>query len=90
MRMLERLGEHDATDVLETVDVPTLVVTGDRDFFTPQRAASRMAAAIRGAEMLVVPGGTHYAAVEQPDLINLRIEKFFRERGYAAAAAAGG
>ena len=43
------------------------------------------AAAVRAyARLLVVPGGTHYVAVEYPELVNLRIEKFFRERGHVA------
>lgn len=84
MKTLERLGEHDAADVLRTIEVPTLVLAGDRDYFTPKEAAIAMAGAIPEAELLVVPGGTHYVAVEYPELVNLRIEKFFRERGYGA------
>ncbi|MEQ8887960.1 MAG: alpha/beta hydrolase, partial [Sandaracinaceae bacterium] len=82
----ERLGQHDAKDVLETLDVPVLVITGDRDLFTPRAAAEQMVRDVRGAELLVVPGGTHYVAVEYPELVNLRIEKFLRERGYVASA----
>ena len=41
---------------------------------------------VAGAELMIVPGGTHYLAVEYPELVNLRIEKFFRERGYGVAA----
>ncbi|MFW5876961.1 MAG: alpha/beta fold hydrolase [Myxococcota bacterium] len=82
LHMLELLGEHDATDVLPEVDVPSLVVVGDRDTFTPRPAAERMVDAIRGAELLVVPGGTHYVAVEYPEMVSLRVEKFLRERGY--------
>jgi pimeloyl-ACP methyl ester carboxylesterase len=84
LRTMEQLGEHDAWDVLREVDVPTLVVAGDRDVMTPRRAAEAMVRAIRGAELMVVPGGTHYVVVEYPDLVNLRIEKFLRERGYGA------
>ncbi len=82
VRVLELLGEHDAHDILAEVDVPTLVIAGDKDLFTPKAAARRIVAAIKGAELLVVPGGTHYVAVEYPELVNLRIEKFFRELGY--------
>jgi hypothetical protein len=32
---------------------------------------------------MVIAGGTHYAAVEYPELVNLRVEKFWLERGYA-------
>jgi pimeloyl-ACP methyl ester carboxylesterase len=81
MRILEYLGEHDASSVLDTVKVPTLIIAGDRDLMTPRAAAERMARRIPGAEIMLVPGGTHYVAVEYPELVNLRAEKFFRERG---------
>lgn len=86
VRTLEKLGLHDAWATLDQVDIPTLVVAGDRDLFTPRSAAERMVRAIRGAELLVVPGGTHYVAVEYPELVNLRIEKFLRERGWPPTA----
>lgn len=82
MRVLEMLGEHDATRLLDEIEVPALVVAGDKDLFTPRAAAERMARRIPDAELLVVPGGTHYLAVEYPELLNLRLEKFFRERGW--------
>jgi pimeloyl-ACP methyl ester carboxylesterase len=80
-RTLHALGEHDAVDVLPTVKVPTLVVTGDRDLMTPRRIAERIAGRIPGGELLVVKGGTHYTAVEFPELVNLRVQRFLRERG---------
>jgi pimeloyl-ACP methyl ester carboxylesterase len=86
VHMLELLGEHDAWDVLPEVDIPTLVIAGDRDVMTPRAAAEAMVRRIQGAELMVVPGGTHYVAVEYPELVNLRVEKFFRERGYVSAA----
>ncbi len=84
MRTLELLGDHDAWDVLLSVDVPTLIVTGTRDLMTPRAVAERMAERIAGAELMSVPQGTHYVAVEYPELLNLRIEKFLAERGYEA------
>lgn len=86
VRILNLLGEHDAWDVLDIVDVPTLVVTGDRDLFTPKSASERMVARTRGAEILVVAGATHYLAIEFPELLGLRLEKFWRERGYPPRA----
>jgi len=88
MRILELLGQYDARPFLPEVDVPTLVVAGERDSFTPRKAMRLMADAIPGAEMMVVPGGTHYVAVEYPELVNLRIEKFLRERGWPPRGAA--
>jgi len=79
--MLRELSRHDASHVLDTVQVPTLVITGDRDPFTPRQLAQQMARRIPGGEILVVRGATHYAMIEYPELVNLRIEKFLREHG---------
>jgi pimeloyl-ACP methyl ester carboxylesterase len=79
------MGRHDAWDLLPFVDVPALIIAGSRDFFTPRSAAERMARRIRGAEIMLIPGATHYAALEYPEMVNLRLEKFWRERGYEPA-----
>ncbi|MFO0589561.1 MAG: alpha/beta hydrolase [Polyangiaceae bacterium] len=84
---LKAIGTHDAGPVLSTIDVPVLVITGDHDSFTPRALAQQMARTIRDAEMLVVRGGTHYTCVEFPELVNLRIERFFREHGFVPAQA---
>ncbi|MCC6558250.1 MAG: alpha/beta hydrolase [Polyangiaceae bacterium] len=81
-RNLQALGQHDAEDVLGRIKVPTLVITGDRDALTPQALAQSMARRIEAAELLVVRGATHYTAVEYPELVSLRIERFFREHGF--------
>lgn len=90
VRTLEMLGEHDAWDLLPQIDVPTLIVVGSRDLLTPRAAAERMARRIRGAEVMIVPGATHYAMLEYPEMLNLRLEKFFRERGYDVSRAHAG
>lgn len=85
IRLLERMGQHDGWDLLPLIDVPTLIIIGSRDVFTPRSAAERMARRIRGSEIMVIPGATHYAALEYPEMVNLRLEKFLRERGYDVA-----
>jgi len=84
IRLLERMGEHDGWDLLPLIDVPTLIIVGSRDVFTPRSAAERMARRTRSSEIMVLPGATHYAALEYPEMVNLRLEKFWRERGYEA------
>jgi len=80
LRMLRAAGEHTAGDILTRVDVPVLVVAGERDSFTPAFLATAMAEALPRGELLVVPSGTHVAPIEQPELVNARIETFLRER----------
>ncbi|MBP8809988.1 MAG: alpha/beta hydrolase [Kofleriaceae bacterium] len=67
--LLERLNQHDATDVLSTIAVPTAIVTGDKDVLTPPATAEALARAIVGARLRVIPGGTHYTPVEYPAII---------------------
>ena len=84
--MLKHASEHSAFDHLPHVNVPTLIVAGTDDTFTPYWLSQQMHSHIPGAELLTVPGGTHVAPIEQPELITLRLEKFLAgipERGAA-------
>lgn len=74
------LAEHDAYDVLRSIRVPTLVITGEKDLFTPVELSERMVSEVAGAEFLIIEGGTHYTPIEYPMTVNLRIQKFIEER----------
>lgn len=76
------IKDHDASDLLPHIRVPVLVVAGERDFFCPPRVAREMADLIPGAELLVIPGGSHAATIEQPELFDLRLGRFLEERVY--------
>lgn len=80
LRLLSSAAEHDATPHLSEVRVPTLVVAGDRDSFTPMRLSVKMHEAIRGSELLVLPGGTHVAPLEHPELVEARVRSFLETR----------
>lgn len=83
VRMLASAGHHDASDHLPAVDVPTLVVAGEDDSFTPMRLSVAMHEAIPGSELLVLPGGTHVAPLEHPALLSDRVRAFLA-RHYGA------
>ncbi|MDP8223486.1 MAG: alpha/beta hydrolase [Candidatus Lernaella stagnicola] len=78
--MAEAMNAHSADDLLPSIDVPVLAVGGERDLFTPFYLTEKMVATIPDAELLRIKKGSHAAVVEQPELINLRLEKLFRER----------
>ncbi len=67
--LLNRLDEHDAEAVLTTIDVPTTIITGDRDLMTPPSTAEHLHRAIHGSRMVVIKGGTHYTPVEYPAVL---------------------
>jgi pimeloyl-ACP methyl ester carboxylesterase len=75
-RTMLALAAHDASDVLPQVRCPTLIICGERDGLTPPKVARQMAAAIDGAEYREVQGGTHFALIEQPALINRWLREF--------------
>jgi len=80
LRMLRAAGEHTAGDILARIEVPVLVVAGERDTFTPPFLATAMTEAIPQGEILMVPRGTHVTPIEQPELVNARIKQFLNER----------
>lgn len=80
LRMLRAAGEHTAGDLLPSIDVPVLVVAGERDSFTPAFLASAMTETIPKGELMMVPSGTHVTPIEQPELVDARIEQFLRDR----------
>ena len=83
--MLASAGQHSADDLLPEVTVPTLIVAGGRDGFTPPERSRAMAEAIPGAELLEVPNGSHTAPIEHPQLVDSTIRAFIERRIDAAA-----
>ncbi len=86
VRMLTTAAAHDASDHLASIDVPTLVVAGARDTWTPLWLSDRMHEAIRSSEILRLSGGTHVAPIEYPGLVASRVEKVLRKRVPVRAA----
>ena len=59
-------GRPDSMDILKTINVPVLLMTGDEDPMTGVTEARAMLEQISGSEMKVIPRAGHYAAWEQP------------------------
>lgn len=76
LRMLREAGEHSAEDLLPHVKVPSLIVTGERDSFTPPALSQAMAQAMPCAEFALVAGGTHILPLEEHDQLKRIIAAF--------------
>jgi pimeloyl-ACP methyl ester carboxylesterase len=59
-----------ATDVLASIAVPTLVMTGEEDTVTGPEAGRDLAAGIPGARFLLVEEAGHLVNLEQPEIVN--------------------
>ena len=87
--MLAAAGRHSAEDLLPAVQVPTLVIAGGRDGFTPPDRSRAIAAAVPGAEILEIPNASHTAPIEHPQLVNFTIRNFLARRVDSAAGSGG-
>jgi pimeloyl-ACP methyl ester carboxylesterase len=76
----------DATEALPAIDVPALVVVGDRDRLTPLSAARRIADSIPQAELLVVENAGHTPMLERQEFFNAQIRRFCARVRQAGAA----
>jgi len=57
----------DSVETLKTINVPTLLITGDEDTLTGVNEAELMRQHISGSQLKVIPKAGHYSPWEQPD-----------------------
>ncbi len=66
----------DSMETLKTVNVPTLIVTGDEDVATGMAEAELMRQNIAGSQMKVVAKAGHYSPWEQPEKVGNIVRQF--------------
>lgn len=70
----------DRSAMLGSVTVPTLVVVGSEDVLTPVAEAQRIANAVPGARLVVVPGCGHLTPMEDPAAFAAAVGAFWSPR----------
>ena len=76
---IKAFSETDFTEDLKRFDVPTLIVHGDDDQIVPiDNSARKAAKLVKGAELLVYPGGDHGLAATHKDRLNADLLAFIR------------
>lgn len=73
---LRALAEADLRDVLPRVDVPTLMLYGQRDERAPRSVWEPLQSAIPGAKLVLVPDVGHMVDMEAPTRVNDEIRRF--------------
>ncbi len=66
----------DSVDTLKTINVPTLLVTGDEDIMTGINEAELMRRHIPGSQLRVIPKAGHYSPWEQPQEATRLLRQF--------------
>ncbi len=77
--LFDQLLKYDGEDVLEMIDVPAMVISGQKDGITPQKHQRFMHEKIKGSQFLSVPYGSHCTQLDLPEFINLAVEKFINQ-----------
>lgn len=65
--------------LLETISVPTLLITGDADMYSPPAVMRMFAARVKGSQAVVVPEAGHSAYWEQPEIFNRTVLDFISQ-----------
>jgi pimeloyl-ACP methyl ester carboxylesterase len=66
----------DSVDTLKTINVPTLLVTGEEDILTGVNEAELMHRHIADSEFRVFPKAGHYSPWEQPEAVGRLLRQF--------------
>jgi len=66
----------DVSGDLGQIHVPVLVVVGEHDAISPPAEMSQIAAAIPGAQFVIIPGAGHMSPLEKPAEFNAAVEDF--------------
>ncbi|MEX0875019.1 MAG: alpha/beta hydrolase [Actinomycetota bacterium] len=77
-KMIRGMHTHSAEDLLETIDVPVLIVHGTDDPFTPISVAKEMAERVPNAGLVVIENGSHTLPIEVPEEIVGELKPFLK------------
>lgn len=69
-------GRESVYSEMGGVTVPTMVVVGEEDVSTPVASGRRIAEAVPGSRLEIIPRAGHICTLEQPELVNTVLEKF--------------
>lgn len=70
-------GRDDILGELGRIHTPTLVMVGEHDVATPRERAKEIAGAIDGAQLVVIPRAGHVGTIEEPEVVNGELGRFW-------------
>jgi pimeloyl-ACP methyl ester carboxylesterase len=73
---LRAMADADLRDILSRIDVPTLLLYGERDRRTPVAVGQALHAAIGHSRLVVLPRAGHLCHAEAPDAFNRELRTF--------------
>ena len=74
-----RAERRDNFSYLKQLNIPALVIVGDKDFFTPVEEMKHVAAEIKNSKFVVIENAGHIPNMEQPELFNKALIRFLEQ-----------
>ena len=65
--------------MLESIQVPTLLITGDADMYAPPPVLRMFTSRIKGSQSLIIPEAGHSGYWEKPDVFNKAVLEFIKK-----------
>lgn len=82
LTMFESMLAYDGREDSRAIVAPCLVFIGSKDAITPEKHQMELKEFMPQSEVVRIPMGSHCSHLDMPELINLRVEKFFKENEY--------
>jgi long-chain acyl-CoA synthetase len=74
--MLNNMRKWSGWSIMETISVPTLIITGERDRYFPRRVFEGLTQAIPGAKVIDIGASKHKVQLERHKAVNRAIGRF--------------
>ena len=85
---LQKNQTFDAAETLSGMDLPMLMVWGDRDRFFTIELARRLSGMMKNATVVPIEGGRTFVMLDQPDLVASHMDEFLKKQVAGAQQAA--
>jgi non-heme chloroperoxidase len=77
--LLRLMHDHDVINHLESINAPTLVIGGDKDKIIPNYLQQILTKHLPKSQLYIVKDGSHVPQADFPEMINHRINQFFKK-----------
>lgn len=77
--LLAQAARTDTSDTLERINMPAMVIVGERDSITPPDVAQSMHQRIPNSEFHVIPDAAHVTNLENPEVFNEHLTMFLEK-----------
>lgn len=82
LEIARSIWDWEAGEELRKINVPTLIIAGEKDTWIPTRFPRLLYSAIPNSRLVIVENAGHYLSIERPEAVNAEIIKFLKDLGY--------